>query len=79
LSSEKIIQTCDLCGSPYQHGPHRYEGHKAHLYGIMVCDSCWQDNWDGWNPRFEEKLLSVLKEKGLPIPERNEKDRLPRD
>jgi len=47
--------------------------------GIMVCDACWQGNWDGWNPRFEEKLLSILKKNGLPVPERNEKGLLPRN
>jgi len=78
LNTEKIIQACDLCGSSYQHGPHRYEGHKSYLYEIMVCDSCWQSNWDGWGPEFEKKLLSLLEDKGLPVPERNEKGYLPR-
>ena len=72
--------TCELCDSSYQHGPGLFKGHKAHLYGIMVCDSCWNGNWDGWNPSFEEKLLLILKEKSLPVPKRrNDNGLLPRD
>ena len=40
---------------------------------------CLVVNWDGWNPRYEETLLNRVKEKGLPVPERNSKGLLPRD
>ncbi len=80
MTKEKIMLNCDTCGNPYQEGPHRYEGHKLHRYGgIMVCDGCWQGNHDGWNPHFEPILLGILKEKGLPVPERNEQGLLPRE
>lgn len=80
VTKEKIMFECDTCGDPYQHGPHRYEGHKLHRYGgIMVCDSCWRGNHDGWNPRFEPILLGILKEKDLSVPERNEQGLLPRE
>lgn len=80
MTKKKIMFSCDVCGNPYQHGPHYYESHKLELYGdIFCCDSCWKGNWDGWAPNHEEILLNHLKEKGLPIPKRNEKGWLPRN
>jgi len=79
VSSDKIIQKCDLCDASYQHGPHRYEGRKAHRYGIMVCDGCWSGNWDGWNISYDKKLLAALEENDFPVPERNSKGFLPRE
>ena len=75
----KFTFTCDLCGRDYKHGPHRYEGHRLHLYGdLSCCSRCWEGNWDGWNAQYERLLIARLKKKGLPIPESNEKGRLPR-
>jgi hypothetical protein len=77
---EKNMIPCPLCGNLFQDGPHRYEGHRLHLYGALYCcDTCWEGNWDGWNPAREEFLLKYLKEKGLPVPKRNEKGWLPRN
>jgi hypothetical protein len=56
-----------------------YEGHEVASYKIFVCDTCYSSNWDGWAPYYEEFILTHLKEKGLPIPDRNEKGWLPRD
>lgn len=71
---------CAVCGDEYQHGLHIYEGHKLELYGgVFCCDSCWKGNWDGWAPHYEGALLEYLKHKGLPVPDRNAKDWLPRD
>lgn len=72
--------TCDVCGSSYQHGPHRYEGHRINLYGgIFACDTCWNGNYDGWAPHYERVLLAYLERQGLPVPQRNNKGLLPRD
>jgi len=80
MSKFKIMLKCDLCGQQYQHGLHRYEGHPLKLYpGLSCCDSCWQANWDGWNPQCEKILLEHLKMKGMPVPPRNSKGLLPRD
>lgn len=80
MNKEKFIFKCDVCGRPYQHGPGRYEGHRLELYGgVFCCDSCWQGNWDGWTPQNEHVLLEHLKQKNLPVPERNAKGWLPRD
>lgn len=80
MSDNKIMFECDICGKPYQHGPHRYEGHKLTLYGgIFACDACWKGNHDGWAPHHEEFLLGHLERHGLPVPKRNAKGFLPRD
>lgn len=80
MTNEKFMLTCDVCDREYQHGPHRYEGHRLKLYGdIFCCDSCWKNNWDGWAPHCEAVLLGHLKKKGLPMPKRNAKGLLPRD
>ena len=79
MTNEKIMFNCDVCGRPYQHGPHRFEGNKLDLYGgIMCCDTCWKANWDGWAPHLEPKLLKQLQSKGLPVPARNSHGWLPR-
>jgi hypothetical protein len=76
---DKIFVKCPLCDFEFQHGPQRYEGHVLESYGgIMVCDHCWGGNWDGWTPLYEDYLRAILKNKNLPVPERNEKGLLPR-
>ena len=75
---DKIMQTCDVCGSSYQHGPHVYEGCKLDLYGgIFCCSKCWDANGDGWAPSYEPVLLAILKAKNLPEPKRNANGLLP--
>lgn len=79
MSEEKFMCKCDVCGQPYQHGPHHYQGHALALYGdIFACNSCWTGNHDGWAPHREEALIAHLQRQDIPVPERNEKGRLPR-
>jgi len=79
MSKDKIVEKCDVCGASYQHGPHRFEGHRLALYGdIFACDTCWNGNHDGWAPQYESVLLGHLKRKGLPVPPRNANGFLPR-
>jgi len=73
------MMQCPLCDKSYQYGHQIYEGYYCKLYDIRVCGICWEYNWDGWNPRHEEKLIEILKNKGLPIPERNNKGWFPRE
>ena len=79
MVDERITAECFFCGRKFQFGPHRYEGKHIARYRVSVCDGCYKGNWDGWAPDFEAKLLPYLQEKGMPIPERNEKGWLPRD
>jgi len=77
--TESVIIKCPLCSSMFKWGPHRYDGRETQRYDLKVCNMCWQQNWDGWSPEYESILLKHLEEKGLPIPERNAKGRLPRE
>ena len=80
MVESKFSFICDVCGRAYQHGPHRYEGHRLDLYGgIFCCDTCWNGNWDGWAPQFEKVLLEHLKANGIAPPQRNAKGWLPRN
>jgi hypothetical protein len=80
MSEEKFVFRCDICGDTYEHGPHRYEGHKLILYGdIFACDPCWKKNREGWTPHYEKIILAHLERSGLSTPKRNAKGLLPRD
>lgn len=80
MSQDRFMFNCDLCSRSYQHGPHRYEGHRLKLYGdLFACDPCWLGNHDGWAPHYEAVLLAELKRLGLPVPLRNSKGFLPRE
>ncbi len=69
---------CPLCGLNYQMGPGRYEGIRLKLYELTVCEKCWDLNWDGWHPDYEEFLIRHMRNKKLPVPDKNEKGYLPR-
>ena len=79
MANQKFMFNCDLCGSQYQHGPHRYEGHNLKRYEMMVCDTCWQSNWDGWAPQYENRIIEHTKSKGMTLPSRNDNGLLPRE
>ena len=79
MSDHKFMFNCDLCNSSFQMGPRLYEGKIIPTYGVQVCNPCYQGNWDGWAPHYENKIIKVAESKGLPIPERNEAGWLPRD
>lgn len=78
MKNIKFMFNCDLCGDSYQMGKDLYEGKQIPLYNIGVCKSCYEFNADGWASDHEEKILEHLKEKGLPVPARNEKGYFPR-
>lgn len=79
MNDEKIMYTCDLCGFKYQMGRHIYDGKYIPRYELNVCKACYTGNHDGWSSRDEKQLLNHLKEKGLPVPDRNNDGLLPRD
>lgn len=80
-NNDHIYKNCGICGKEVRRGPHRYEGKILNRYGnILCCESCYEGNWDGWNRLDREpRLLKILEEKNLPIPERNENGLLPRE
>ncbi|VAV82485.1 hypothetical protein MNBD_DELTA01-33 [hydrothermal vent metagenome] len=80
MKKESIKFNCFTCPNEYEMGFGVYEGKCLPLYAdIFVCLTCYNGNFDGWsNPAVVEKLINHLKEKSLPVPERNEKGWLPR-
>ncbi len=78
MHGKKIMYSCFACGSTFQFGPHIYDGKHIRKYEITVCSGCYEGNWDGWAPHYEEKILKHLNEKELPVPNRNEAGYLPR-
>lgn len=75
----KIFERCFTCGGEFRYGPQRYDGRAINRYDIAVCRACYEGNWDGWAPHYEEKLVAHLDEKGIPHPKRNDKGWWPRD
>ncbi|UOA17445.1 hypothetical protein DSM14862_00190 [Sulfitobacter indolifex] len=77
-SGDKIMYSCDVCGSRHQMGPGRYDGKFIPAYKMQVCMPCFKMNWDGWAPIHEPKVITHLNEKNIPIPARNAAGWLPR-
>ncbi len=75
----EIFETCFLCGSKFQMGPHRYDGTWNKTYRMSTCGSCHKMSSDGWSPRHETAIIEHLEEHGLPIPARNANGLLPRE
>lgn len=73
------LYPCALCHNQYRDGPHVHEGVVLKSYGgIVVCQSCWEYNYDGWAPHRAKKLIELMEQKGLPLPQRNSEGFLPR-
>lgn len=79
MTEPKAMVRCFMCDSEFQMGPHRYDGRYIRRYKISVCKICYDGNWDGWAPHFEERLIKHLEKEGISIPKKNEKGWLPRD
>lgn len=75
----KNMVTCALCSKDFQFGPHAYDGTHLSGYGLTVCRSCYNSNWDGWAPRNEKIILAHLSSRGVRPPARNSAGWLPRD
>lgn len=77
---QQVLLDCPFCHSKFKFGYGQYRGHKLNRYGgIFCCDSCWDSNWDGWAPHHEAVLIKQCDEKGILLPDRNDKGLLPRD
>ena len=77
--ADVIERRCPLCAAHFKWGPHRFDGRKIEPYDIIVCNACWQRSWSGWGQPLDKGILQHLTERGLPIPERNERGLLPRE
>jgi len=79
MENKVELLTCPICRNKFKFGANAYDGKHIKRYNLTVCNACLDGNHDGWAPHYEKILLDHLKEKGLPIPERNSNDLLPRD
>jgi len=77
--ADKYTLECEVCGSNFQYGAHRYEGRHLARYDITVCSRCYDGNRDGWAPRYEERLLKSLRRSGKTPPPRLPNGLLPRE
>lgn len=73
------VESCFICGKRLVIGQGVYDGRYITLYKFTVCNPCYESNWDGWAPYYEQSLIAHIKEKSLPFPKRNEKGWFPRD
>ena len=71
--------TCDICGFKFLDGSNYHPGHMLHGYRMYCCRTCFEGNWDGWNPCHEQKILDHLRKNGITPPPRNEEGLLPRE
>ena len=71
------MMLCFACNREFQYGPTIYNGKVIKRYEINACLECLGNNWDGWSPDIEKRLIKHLKEKGIPVPERNQHGWLP--
>ncbi len=76
-AESRIMCKCDICGTSFHFGHHRYDGHKNKTYDVMVCRSCRKNSLDGWAPHDEEKVTKKLIKRRLPLPERDKRGLLP--
>ena len=60
-----FAETCFLCEQQFQFGMHVYDGKHVADWGIMVCNSCKNGNWDGIVLEHHPKLRRLLNEKGV--------------
>lgn len=67
MEGEKILYDCFLCQRPFQFGPHIYDGRHIPQWGIQVCRTCVDSNWDGLVPEMHPRLVKYLEEKGIAI------------
>lgn len=79
MSNNQVNEICFFCNKCFQFGHGSYKGRKIVGYEIMVCNSCYEVNWDGWSPHLEYKLLKYLENSGIPVPQRNSQGWFPRE
>ncbi len=79
MPESKHMGKCFFCGREFQCGPNRYDGKFLSNYKIEVCRQCYDANWDGWAPHYEEKLIAHLRQNNIVVPARNGNGGIPRD
>src|SRR5262245_27345627 len=67
MSDTPAMIKCFLCDMPFQFGPHVYGGRRIPEWDIMVCNGCYQGNWDGIVPARRSHLVPYLQSKGIEV------------
>jgi len=78
MENAKSTYSCDICNTSVQLGPQNWTGKYIASYKMIVCDACWNGNWDGWGPTAEDKFKEHLSKNNIPLPERNTNGWYPR-
>lgn len=63
----KLMYDCALCESPFQFGPHLYQGQPVNAWNIMLCKNCIKDNRDGVVPSAHPELIRYIKGQGIEL------------
>jgi hypothetical protein len=63
----KFMYDCLLCGTPFQFGPHRYDGKPVKAWDMMVCNGRISANYDGVVPTNHPHLIAHLEARGVKI------------
>lgn len=71
-------EQCEFCGRGFQYGLHAYHGKFLTHYRLSLCRTCYEGNWDGIAPLYEQKFERHLEAHKIPKPNRNAKDLYPR-
>lgn len=79
MTDQQTNFSCFCCNNEFQFSHGNYRGEKIIGYEIMVCESCYEANWDGWSPHIENKLIQHLENSGIRVPLRNNQFWLPRE
>ena len=72
-----FTMTCFFCDEAFPYEPHAYGGRYIQALEVYVCNRCYAANSAGIGPRYEERMLTHLKGRNLPVPDRNKKGLIP--
>ena len=67
-------EACDFCGNDYKCSNGNYEGKYISKFELKLCRICFSGSHDGVPPLYEDKFVSLCKERGKDLPQRNRHD-----
>jgi hypothetical protein len=67
VAEQKYLETCFVCKAAFQFGPHAYRGRRVPAWNMMVCNDCYDGNWDGIVPAVRPHLIPYLESLGLTV------------
>ena len=70
---------CVICEKKFSFSNGSYGGKYLKRYCVMVCNSCYEFNHDGWNLQSEKSVTKNLSDFEISLISRNESGFLPRE